>query len=171
MPNSNYVVLLKKSFTPTCRSCITRPFAEILCDLNKRILDIIINTSSNSWIPLFISWSIWSWFDDDATMCRYHADMMYGKKEPHFHQFRISKFSIIIVIKILNSNCFISLISNNNNNYNITITITKLITIRKWIIIIITIHWVPLSYSINNPLTSPPFFSLFSIMLCCVLPH
>ncbi|XP_041014385.1 DNA repair RAD52-like protein 2, chloroplastic [Juglans microcarpa x Juglans regia] len=44
--NSNYVVPLDKSFSPTNSSCITRPLVEILRDLNKRIPDNIIKTSS-----------------------------------------------------------------------------------------------------------------------------
>lgn len=40
-PNSNYVVPLDKS------SCITRPLAEILRDLNKRIPDNIIKTQDD----------------------------------------------------------------------------------------------------------------------------
>lgn len=46
VPNSNYVVPLDKSFTQTNSSCITRPLVEILRDLNKRIPDNIIKTSS-----------------------------------------------------------------------------------------------------------------------------
>lgn len=45
VPSSNYVVPLDKS------SCITRPLAEILRDLNKRIPDNIIKPDSN-----FIPW-------------------------------------------------------------------------------------------------------------------
>lgn len=41
VPNSNYVVPLSKSFSPANSSCITRPLAEILRDLNKRIPDNI----------------------------------------------------------------------------------------------------------------------------------
>ncbi|KAG8377174.1 hypothetical protein BUALT_Bualt08G0000600 [Buddleja alternifolia] len=47
-PNSNYVVPLDKS------SCITRPLAEILRDLNKRIPDNIINTHDDQ--STFIPW-------------------------------------------------------------------------------------------------------------------
>ncbi|XP_073130979.1 DNA repair RAD52-like protein 2, chloroplastic [Henckelia pumila] len=47
-PNSNYVVPLDKS------SCITRPLAEILRDLNKRIPDNIINTQDHQ--STFIPW-------------------------------------------------------------------------------------------------------------------
>lgn len=46
-PSSNYVVPLDKS------SCITRPLAEILRDLNKRIPDNIIDRDHH---PTFISW-------------------------------------------------------------------------------------------------------------------
>ncbi|CAI0463742.1 unnamed protein product [Linum tenue] len=42
VPNSNYVVPLDKSFSFAQSSCITRPLAEILRDLNKRIPDNII---------------------------------------------------------------------------------------------------------------------------------
>lgn len=48
-PNSNYVVPLDKS------SCITRPLAEILRDLNKRIPDNIIKTHDNEH-PTSIPW-------------------------------------------------------------------------------------------------------------------
>ncbi|KAL5538926.1 hypothetical protein UlMin_042834 [Ulmus minor] len=44
--NSNYVVPLDKSFSIANSSCITRPLAEILRDLNKRIPDNIIKTPS-----------------------------------------------------------------------------------------------------------------------------
>ncbi|KAH6765473.1 cobalt ion-binding protein [Perilla frutescens var. hirtella] len=47
-PNSNYVVPLDKS------SCITRPLAEILRDLNKRIADNIIKTNGDH--STFIPW-------------------------------------------------------------------------------------------------------------------
>lgn len=47
VPSSNYVVPLDKS------SCITRPLAEILRDLNKRIPDNIIKPDSN-FIPWFL---------------------------------------------------------------------------------------------------------------------
>ncbi|EYU41230.1 hypothetical protein ABFS83_03G001100 [Erythranthe nasuta] len=47
-PNSNYVVPLDKS------SCITRPLAEILRDLNKRIPDNIIKTQDDH--STFIPW-------------------------------------------------------------------------------------------------------------------
>lgn len=47
-PNSNYVVPLDKS------SCITRPLAEILRDLNKRIPDNIIKTNDDQ--STFIPW-------------------------------------------------------------------------------------------------------------------
>ncbi|XP_057794779.1 DNA repair RAD52-like protein 2, chloroplastic [Salvia miltiorrhiza] len=47
-PNSNYVVPLDKS------SCITRPLAEILRDLNKRIPDNIIKTNDDH--STFIPW-------------------------------------------------------------------------------------------------------------------
>ncbi|KAL3830576.1 hypothetical protein ACJIZ3_019378 [Penstemon smallii] len=47
-PNSNYVVPLDKS------SCITRPLAEILRDLNKRIPDNIIKTQDDN--STFIPW-------------------------------------------------------------------------------------------------------------------
>jgi hypothetical protein len=59
VPNSNYVVPLDKSFTPTNSSCITRPLAEILRDLNKRIPDNIINTTpeeDNTGLNTFIPW-------------------------------------------------------------------------------------------------------------------
>ncbi|XP_017701828.2 DNA repair RAD52-like protein 2, chloroplastic [Phoenix dactylifera] len=46
LPNSNYVVPLDKA------SCLTRPLAEILRDLNKRVPDKIINTADNS-IPWY----------------------------------------------------------------------------------------------------------------------
>lgn len=47
-PNSNYVVPLDKS------SCITRPLAEILRDLNKRIPDNLIKTPDDH--STFIPW-------------------------------------------------------------------------------------------------------------------
>ncbi|KAL8511424.1 hypothetical protein ACS0TY_017999 [Phlomoides rotata] len=48
-PNSNYVVPLDKS------SCITRPLAEILRDLNKRVPDNIIKTHDSEH-PTSIPW-------------------------------------------------------------------------------------------------------------------
>uniref|UniRef100_A0A2P2LUI6 Uncharacterized protein n=1 Tax=Rhizophora mucronata TaxID=61149 RepID=A0A2P2LUI6_RHIMU len=45
VPNSNYVVPLDKSLSSSYLSCITRPLAEILRDLNKRIPDNIIKPS------------------------------------------------------------------------------------------------------------------------------
>ncbi|XP_022740405.1 DNA repair RAD52-like protein 2, chloroplastic [Durio zibethinus] len=56
VPNSNYVVPLDKSFSPSNSSCITRPLVEILRDLNKRIPDNIINPSSNSSSSTFLPW-------------------------------------------------------------------------------------------------------------------
>ncbi|KAE8023823.1 hypothetical protein FH972_009482 [Carpinus fangiana] len=62
VPNSNYVVPLDKSFTPTNSSCITRPLVEILRDLNKRIPDNIIETTpppphnDNTAATTFIPW-------------------------------------------------------------------------------------------------------------------
>ncbi|KAI3866596.1 hypothetical protein MKX03_023808 [Papaver bracteatum] len=50
VPNSNYVVPLDKSSTS---SCITRPLAEILRDLNKKVPDKIIKPDSNCIIPWF----------------------------------------------------------------------------------------------------------------------
>ncbi|GFY88069.1 hypothetical protein Acr_06g0000090 [Actinidia rufa] len=54
VPNSNYVVPLDNS---VASSCITRPLAEILRDLNKRIPDNIINTddaiASTNLIPWY----------------------------------------------------------------------------------------------------------------------
>lgn len=55
VPNSNYVVPLDKSFSSANSSCITRPLAEILRDLNKRIPDNIIKTPSPSTTPV-IPW-------------------------------------------------------------------------------------------------------------------
>ncbi|KAJ0045950.1 DNA repair RAD52-like protein 2, chloroplastic isoform X2 [Pistacia vera] len=52
VPNSNYVVPLNKSFSPSNSSCITRPLAEILRDLNKRIPDNVINPLDKS-IPWY----------------------------------------------------------------------------------------------------------------------
>ncbi|KAF5198994.1 Dna repair rad52-like protein 2 protein [Thalictrum thalictroides] len=46
VPNSNYVVPLDNS------SCIKRPLAEILRDLNKRVPDNIIHSKTN-WIPWY----------------------------------------------------------------------------------------------------------------------
>ncbi|KAK8607106.1 hypothetical protein V6N13_052852 [Hibiscus sabdariffa] len=48
VPNSNYVVPLDKTFSPSNSSCITRPLVEILRDLNKRVPENIINPPSNS---------------------------------------------------------------------------------------------------------------------------
>ncbi|XWS30000.1 hypothetical protein CRYUN_Cryun24cG0080300 [Craigia yunnanensis] len=56
VPNSNYVVPLDKSFSPSNSSCITRPLVEILRDLNKRIPDNIIkspNSSSSTFLPWY----------------------------------------------------------------------------------------------------------------------
>ncbi|MCL7022106.1 hypothetical protein MKW94_030113 [Papaver nudicaule] len=50
VPNSNYVVPLDKS---SASSCITRPLAEILRDLNKKVPDKIIKPDSNCIIPWF----------------------------------------------------------------------------------------------------------------------
>ncbi|XVE86406.1 hypothetical protein DITRI_Ditri18aG0032100 [Diplodiscus trichospermus] len=47
VPNSNYVVPLDKTFSPSNSSCITRPLVEILRDLNKRIPDNLIKPPSN----------------------------------------------------------------------------------------------------------------------------
>lgn len=54
VPNSNYVVPLDKSFSYNS-SCITRPLAEILRDLNKRIPDNIISTPPSTQ-STFIPW-------------------------------------------------------------------------------------------------------------------
>ncbi|KAK8653438.1 hypothetical protein V6N13_127438 [Hibiscus sabdariffa] len=48
VPNSNYVVPLDKTFSPSNSSCITRPLVEILRDLNKRVPENIINPPSGS---------------------------------------------------------------------------------------------------------------------------
>lgn len=48
VPNSNYVVPLDKSFSLSSSSCITRPLAEILRDLNKRIPENIIGTTPHA---------------------------------------------------------------------------------------------------------------------------
>ncbi|KAI4381308.1 hypothetical protein MLD38_007390 [Melastoma candidum] len=45
VPSSNYVVPLDKSFATTNSSFITRPLAEILRDLNKKIPDNIVKPS------------------------------------------------------------------------------------------------------------------------------
>ncbi|KAK9934191.1 hypothetical protein M0R45_021343 [Rubus argutus] len=55
VPNSNYVVPLDKSFSYNS-SCITRPLAEILRDLNKRIPDNIISTPPTTNQSTFIPW-------------------------------------------------------------------------------------------------------------------
>lgn len=52
VPNSNYVVPLDKS------SCITRPLAEILRDLNKRIPDNIISSDPYQDQDIFIPWFV-----------------------------------------------------------------------------------------------------------------
>lgn len=56
VPNSNYVVPLDKSLASAYTSCITRPLAEILRDLNKRIPDNIIKppNSSSTLIPWYV---------------------------------------------------------------------------------------------------------------------
>lgn len=57
--NSNYVVPLDKSFPFSNSSCITRPLAEILRDLNKRIPDNIVKAhvhgdpSATTFIPWY----------------------------------------------------------------------------------------------------------------------
>ncbi|GMI67560.1 hypothetical protein HRI_000425300 [Hibiscus trionum] len=59
VPNSNYVVPLDKTFSPSNSSCITRPLVEILRDLNKRIPENIINlpsSSSSSSSSTFLPW-------------------------------------------------------------------------------------------------------------------
>ena len=96
LPNSaNYVVPLDKSFSAANSSCITRPLAEILRDLNKRIPDNIIKSSPSH--PPFIPWS-YSYTHTNIThlhiiitfriicvnlinrvvcvICRYHANRM-----------------------------------------------------------------------------------------------
>ncbi|XP_062110803.1 DNA repair RAD52-like protein 2, chloroplastic [Humulus lupulus] len=55
VPNSNYVVPLDKSFSSANSSCITRPLAEILRDLNKRIPDNIIVKTPSSNVPALAS--------------------------------------------------------------------------------------------------------------------
>ncbi|KAL6186198.1 hypothetical protein ACLB2K_042319 [Fragaria x ananassa] len=55
VPNSNYVVPLDKSFSYSNSSCITRPLAEILRDLNKRIPDNIISIPPGNQ-STFIPW-------------------------------------------------------------------------------------------------------------------
>ncbi|ONI29703.1 hypothetical protein PRUPE_1G209900 [Prunus persica] len=55
VPNSNYVVPLDKSFSSSNSSCITRPLAEILRDLNKRIPDNIIQAPPHHH-STFIPW-------------------------------------------------------------------------------------------------------------------
>lgn len=54
VPDSNYVVPLEKSFSPSNSSCITRPLIEILRDLNKRIPQNIIKSPPNS--STFLPW-------------------------------------------------------------------------------------------------------------------
>ncbi|KAA3477896.1 DNA repair RAD52-like protein 2, chloroplastic [Gossypium australe] len=54
VPDSNYVVPLEKSFSPSNSSCITRPLIEILRDLNKRIPHNIIKSPPNS--STFLPW-------------------------------------------------------------------------------------------------------------------
>ncbi|KAF8010321.1 hypothetical protein BT93_J1060 [Corymbia citriodora subsp. variegata] len=48
VPSSNYVVPLDKSVPASYSSCITRPLAEILRDLNKKIPDNIIKSLPNA---------------------------------------------------------------------------------------------------------------------------
>ncbi|KAE8691600.1 DDT domain-containing protein, putative isoform 1 [Hibiscus syriacus] len=56
VPNSNYVVPLDKTFSPS-NSFITRPLVEILRDLNKRIPENRINApSSSSASSTFLPW-------------------------------------------------------------------------------------------------------------------
>ncbi|KAE8689232.1 DDT domain-containing protein, putative isoform 1 [Hibiscus syriacus] len=56
VPNSNYVVPLDKTFSPS-NSFITRPLVEILRDLNKRVPENIINApSSSSASSTFLPW-------------------------------------------------------------------------------------------------------------------
>ncbi|KAK8673671.1 hypothetical protein V6N13_111989 [Hibiscus sabdariffa] len=54
VPNSNYVVPLDKTFSPSNSSYITRPLVEILRDLNKRIPENIITSPSAS--STFLPW-------------------------------------------------------------------------------------------------------------------
>ncbi|KAK8710068.1 hypothetical protein V6N13_145410 [Hibiscus sabdariffa] len=56
VPNSNYVVPLNKSFSPSNSSYITRPLVEILRDLNKRIPDNVVKPPSNSSSSTLIPW-------------------------------------------------------------------------------------------------------------------
>ncbi|CAK9178783.1 unnamed protein product [Ilex paraguariensis] len=74
LPNSNYVVPLDKSSTS---SCITRPLAEILRDLNKRIPGNIIK-SPHDHHSTFISCSMVDLKEIfvDLMVCRYHANRM-----------------------------------------------------------------------------------------------
>ncbi|KAJ4840154.1 hypothetical protein Tsubulata_000238 [Turnera subulata] len=51
VPNTNYVVPMDKSLASM--SCITRPLAEILRDLNKRIPDNIVKPHSSNLIPCY----------------------------------------------------------------------------------------------------------------------
>lgn len=59
--NSNYVVPLDNSFPFSNSSCITRPLAEILRDLNKRIPDTIVKAhvpddpSASTFIPWYFA--------------------------------------------------------------------------------------------------------------------
>lgn len=62
LSNSNYVVPLDNSFPFSNSSCITRPLAEILRDLNKRIPDTIVKAhipgddpSASTFIPWYFA--------------------------------------------------------------------------------------------------------------------
>ena len=71
VPNSNYVVPLDKTFSSSLTS---RPLAEILRDLNKRIPDNIVVKTSSSQSPspnYFIPW--------------YHANRMLSFYAPGMH--------------------------------------------------------------------------------------
>lgn len=95
VPNSNYVVPMDSSFSS---SSITRPLAEILRDLNKRIPDNIVNSSlSSTFIPWylhtsdsgnFLSFFVFSHFDPLAvSVCRYHANRMLSFYAPGLFPF------------------------------------------------------------------------------------
>jgi len=95
--NSNYVVPLDNSSPFSNSSCITRPLAEILRDLNKRIPDTIVKAhvpgdpSASTFIPWYFSSLIFTLFvtislDSNADLiqsyhlllffARYHANRM-----------------------------------------------------------------------------------------------
>ena len=76
VPNSNYVVPLDNS---VASSCITRPLAEILRDLNKRIPDNIINTDDAIASANLIPWYIHSFLSPISISFKKNLILLFSK--------------------------------------------------------------------------------------------